>query len=70
MMPITMAKAGECNIIKRVLGNSDTKRFLESLGFVVGAEVVIVTDISGNLIVNIKESRIAVDKHLANKIMI
>ena len=62
MMPLTMAKEGEVNIVKRVSGKAETKKFLESLGFVVGGEV--------NVIVNVKDSRVAIGKDMANKIMI
>ena len=57
MMPLTMVK-------------EETRRFLENLGFVVGSEVVVVSEISGNLIVNIKDSRVAIGKDMANKIMV
>lgn len=70
MMPLTMSKVGESNIIKKVSGKEDTKKFLESLGFVTGATVTIVSDIGGNLIVNVKESRVAVSKEMALKIMV
>jgi len=70
MMPLTMAKAGEVNLIKRVGGKEETRRFLETLGFVTGGIVTVVSEISGNLIVNIKDSRIAIGKDMAVKIMI
>ena len=69
-MPLTMENIGEENIIKKVGGNSETKKFLESLGFVSGGTVTIINEINGNLIVNVKESRIAVSKEIAVKIMI
>ena len=69
-MPLTMANAGEANIIKRVGGNPDTRKFLESLGFVAGGTVTIISENGGNIIVNVKESRVAVSKEMANKIMI
>ena len=69
-MPLTMAKAGEANIIKKVGGKEETRRFLENLGFVVGGAVTIVSDIGGNLIVNVKDSRVAIGKDMANKIMV
>ncbi len=69
-MPLTMANIGEENIIKKVGGNSETKKFLESLGFVSGGTVTIINEINGNLIVNVKESRVAVSKEMALKIMI
>ncbi len=55
-MPLAMAKSGEVNQIKRVGGKEETRRFLESLGFVPGGEVTIISKISGNVIVNVKES--------------
>lgn len=70
MMPLTMAKVGESNIIKKVNGKEETKRFLENLGFVNGAFITVVSTIGGNLIVNIKNSRVAINKDMAKKIMI
>ena len=69
-MPLTMAKAGEKAFIKRVGGKDDTKRFLESLGFVAGSDVTIVAKNGGDIIVNIKESRVAISSEMANKILI
>nr|WP_302597272.1 FeoA family protein [uncultured Cellulosilyticum sp.] len=69
-MPLTMVKAGEPNVIKKVGGKEETKKFLESLGFVVGGMVTVVSEISGNMIVNIKESRVAINKEMANKILV
>lgn len=70
MMPLTMADAGRMNQIKRIGGKEETKHFLESLGFVVGGYVTVISDINGNLIVNVKESRVAISKEMANKIMV
>ena len=70
MMPLTMANAGEENIIKKVGGKEDTRRFLENLGFVVGAAVTVIYQVEGNIIVNIKDSRVAIGKDMANKIMV
>jgi len=70
MMPLTMAKTGEVNLIKKVGGKEETRRFLENLGFVTGGIVTVVSEISGNMIVNVKDSRIAIGKDMANKIMI
>lgn len=70
MMPLSMAEAGRMNQIKRIGGREETKHFLESLGFVVGGYVTVISDISGNLIVNVKESRVAISKEMANKIMV
>lgn len=69
-MPLTMAKTAEPNIIKRIAGKDDTKRFLESLGFVPGGQVTVISQTGGNIIVNVKDSRIAIGKEMANKIMI
>lgn len=69
-MPLTMAKAGEEREIKRIGGRDGARKFLESLGFIVGAVVSIVSEMNGNLIVNIKGSRVAISKEMANKIMI
>ncbi len=69
-MPLTMAKEGEVNYIKRIGGKEDTKRFLESLGFVVGGEVIVISANGGNVIVNIKESRVAISSSMANRIMV
>ena len=70
MMPLTMANAGEENIIKKVGGKEDTRRFLENIGFVVGAAVTVISQVEGNIIVNIKDSRVAIGKDMANKIMV
>ena len=70
MMPLLFAELGEENIIKNINGNPEVKSHLNDLGFVVGGKVIVISSISGNLIVNVKDSRIALDKALANKIMI
>lgn len=70
MMPLTMLNAGETNTIKRLGGKEETKRFLENLGFVIGGNVTVVSDIGGNLIVNVKDSRVAIGRDMANKIMV
>lgn len=69
-MPLTMANTGEENIIKKVGGKEDTRRFLENLGFVAGGAVTVVSEIGGNMIVNVNDSRVAIGKDMANKIMI
>lgn len=69
-MPLTMAKPGELYTVKRIGGKEEVRRFLESLGFVVGSEVSIVSENNGNMIVNVKDSRIAISREMANKIMI
>ena len=70
MMPLTFANVGEENIILKIGGNADTKKHLENLGFVVGGNVTIISTISGNLIVKVKESRVAISRELANNIML
>lgn len=70
MMPLTLANTGEENIIKKVGGNPDTRKFLENLGFVAGSAVTIVSEIGGNVIVNVKDSRVAVSKEMSCKIMV
>jgi ferrous iron transport protein A len=70
MMPLTMARTGEENQIKHISGKEETRRFLENLGFVVGGAVTVVSQISGNVIVSVKDSRIAISREMANKIMI
>lgn len=70
MMPLLFASVGEDNIIRKVGGNQETKKHLEDLGFVVGGTVTVVSEISGNLIVKVKDSRVAISREMAGKIMI
>ncbi len=70
MMPLTFARAGEQNLIKKIGGNNETRRHLNNLGFVDGGTVEIISDTGGNLIVNVKESRIAISKEMANRIVV
>ena len=70
MMPLTLAQIGEENIIKRIGGKPEIRLHLENLGFVPGGSVVVVSELNGNLIVNVKGARVAVSKELAGKIMI
>ena len=70
MMPLTMANPGECYTIRKVGGKEETRRFLENLGFVVGAIVTVISKTGGNVIVNIKESRVAIGSDMASKIMV
>ncbi|MCI5873499.1 MAG: FeoA family protein [Clostridiales bacterium] len=70
MMPLSMVKEGEPSVIKRVGGKEETRRFLENLGFVAGGTVTVVSQIGGNMIVNIKDSRVAIGKDMANRIMV
>ena len=69
-MLLTMARSGEINYIKRVGGNEETKRHLETLGFVVGGAVTVISSLNGNLIVNVKDSRVAISREMANKIIV
>lgn len=69
-MPLTLAAVGEENIIKRIWGKQEVKAHLENLGFVVGGAVTVINTIGGNVIVNVKESRIAISKEMAQRIMI
>ena len=69
-MPLTMATMGEVNKIVKVGGNEETRRFLENLGFVAGTEITVVSSIGGNLIVNVKDSRVAIGRDMACRIMI
>ena len=69
-MPLSMVRAGEPNVIKKVGGRLETKKFLENLGFVVGGLVTVVSEINGSLIVNVKDSRVAIGRDMANKILV
>jgi ferrous iron transport protein A len=70
MMPLTLAKDGEVSCIKKVGGKEDVRQFLATLGFIPGASVTVITQTGGNLIVSIKESRVAVNRDMAAKILI
>ena len=70
MMPMTFLRAGETGMIQRVGGAEDTKRFLANLGFVDGAAVTVISELNGNLIVNIKDSRVAINKEMAKHVMV
>ena len=70
MMPLSLAQVGEENIIKRIGGSPEVKRHLENLGFVVGGVVTVVNTLGGNVIVNVKEARVAISKEMAVKIMV
>ena len=69
-MPLSMMEAGKPNVIKKVGGKEETRRFLENLGFVVGGTVTVISETDGNMIVNVKDSRVAIGKDMANKIMV
>ena len=70
MMPLSFAMAGEENIIKKIGGKPEVKKHLENLGFVVGGAVTVITTLGGNVIVNVKEARVAISEEMAQKIMI
>ena len=70
MLPLTYANVNEMNVIRKVGGNPEIKKHLEDMGFVSGAVITVVSAINGNLIVNVKDSKVALDKQLAGKIMI
>lgn len=70
MMPLTMAGIGEVNTILKIGGNEETRRFLANLGFVTGTEISVVSAIGGNVIVNVKDTRVAVNSDMAKHIMI
>ena len=70
MMPLTMAKTGETVTIRKIFGKDEVRQHLAELGFVVDSNVMVVSEIGGNLIVQVKDSRIALDKTMANRIMV
>ncbi len=70
MMPLTMAKAGETATIRKISSKDEVRQHLAELGFVVDSDVTVVSEIGGNLIVQVKDSRISLDKTMANRIMI
>lgn len=70
MMPLAMVNTGERKQIIKVTGNDETRKFLENLGFVTGSYVTVISEIAGNLIVNVKNSRVAIDRSMANRIMV
>lgn len=69
-MPLTLASTGEELKIRKIGGNDETRRFLEGLGFIVGGNVTVVSEMSGNVIVKVKESRVAVSKEMARRVMV
>lgn len=70
MMPLTMAKVGETVTIRKITGKDEVRQHLAELGFVVDSDVTVVSEIGGNIIVQVKDSRIALDKTMANRIMV
>ena len=70
MMPLTMAKTGETVTVGRITGKDEVRQHLAELGFVVGSDVTVVNEVSGNVIVQVKDSRVALDRTMANRIMV
>lgn len=70
MMPLTLANIGEENMIRKIGGKPEVKQHLENLGFVTGGTVTVINTLGGNVIVNVKETRVAISKEMAQKIMI
>ncbi len=70
MMPLSMVSSGESGVVNRISGRDDTKRFLNNLGFVEGSSVTVINKVEGNIIVSVMDSRIAIGKNMANKIMV
>lgn len=70
MMPLTLVQTGEENLIRKVGGKPEVKRHLENLGFVPGGRVTVISTIGGNLIVNVKDARVAISREMAQKIMV
>ncbi len=70
MMPLTMAKTGEVNYIRKITGKDEVRQHLAELGFVVGERVIVVSEIAGNMILSIKDSRVALDKSMVNRILV
>lgn len=70
MMPLTMARPGETVTIRKITGRDEVRQHLAELGFVVNSDVTVVSHLAGNLILQVKDSRVALDKTMANRIMI
>ena len=70
MMPLALADVGEMNTIKKIGGSTEVKKHLENLGFVVGGNVMVINTLGSNVIVNVKEARVAISEEMARKIMI
>lgn len=70
MLPLSLADIGKENTIKRIGGSPEVKKHLENLGFVVGGNVTVITTMGGNVIVNVKEARVAISREMAQKIMV
>ena len=70
MMPLTMAKTGETVTIRKITGRDEVRQHLAELGFVVDSDVTVVNEVAGNLVLQVKDSRIALDRTMANRVMI
>ncbi|MGM9528221.1 MAG: ferrous iron transport protein A [Oscillospiraceae bacterium] len=70
MLPLSMAVPGDLNYIQKITGKDEVRQHLAELGFVVGAEVRVVTRVGGNMILSVKDSRVAIDQAMANRIMV
>ena len=70
MMPLVFADTGSENIVRRIGGSDEVRQHLAELGFVVGTDITVVSEISGNMIVQVKDSRVALDKTMANRILV
>ncbi len=70
MMPLSMARTGETNYIKKITGRDDVRQHLAELGFVVGEPVTVVSEMAGNLILSVKDARIALSREMANRVMV
>ena len=69
-MPLSMVKEGQPSVIKRIGGREEVRKFLENLGFVTGGTVTVVSEVGGNLIVNVRDSRVAIGRDMANRILV
>jgi ferrous iron transport protein A len=69
-MPLTLLKSGQSGTVKKITGRDDTKRFLESLGFTVGASVSVISEIGGDMVLGVRDTRIALDRNMARRIVI
>lgn len=69
-MPLTLANPGEEQLIKKVGGKADVRQFLENLGIVQGGKITLISQLNGNVIVKVKESRVAISKEMASRIMV
>ena len=70
MMPLALADIGEANTVKKIGGSPEVRKHLENLGFVVGSTVTVITALGGNVIVHVKEARVAINAEIAKKIMV